>query len=214
MENINASKSVADLLGSQLKQAFAQTFSKKEVSDASLNLKEETPLAPNSEKNEKTRELLQQRAEQSFRKVEVNELKSTIGEDQQFLKITLKNKLMEYGVHPNTRISLSKDVSGDLKVTGPMLKSELEKINQDLNNDANLKSAFQRVSQHEPTLSYVSNVVKLSQAYGANNNLFNSLISEDNNYNKLSDISHRYESMRTHNKDTAQQLETGFEFKL
>ena len=158
MANINASRTVTDLLGSQLKQVFSQTFSKKEMSNASLDLKEETPSAQHSENNERTRELLEQRAEQSFRKVEINELKSTIGEDQQFLKITLKNKLLEYGVNPNTRVSLTKDVSGDLKVTGPMLRSELEKINQDLNNDTNVKSAFQRVSQHEPTLQYLQHL--------------------------------------------------------
>ncbi|WP_197469937.1 hypothetical protein, partial [Oleiphilus sp. HI0117] len=71
------------------------------------------------------------------------------------------------------------------------------KISTDLNNNKHFKEAFQRLSKQQPTLDYVDNVVKISGAYGVGNNLFNELISEQNEHNKLNDIAHRYEALKT-----------------
>lgn len=144
----------------------------------------------------------------SNKKVDVEEFKSKLGQDQAFLKETLKNKLAEYNLNPRTQLSIEKDIYGKIDVKGAMRPSDHEKLTTDLNNNRHFKDAFQRLSKQQPTLDYVDNVVKLSSAYGVGNTLFNELLSEKNEHNGLNDIAHRYESMKT---NQAQSSENGIE---
>ena len=142
----------------------------------------------------------------NIKKVKVETYKNELGRDNAIVQETLKNKLAEYKLSANTQLKVEKDMFGNVSIKGALLQSDIERINEDLNNSAAFKDAFSRLSQQQPTLNYVDNVVKISSAYGVANNLFNSLISEDNEYNKLNDIAHRYDTLRntTAVKDTIQ----------
>ncbi len=161
--------------------------------------------------------LRQQQLSQPVKAVAVEEFKSQLGQDQAFIKETLRNKLSEYQLSPHTRLSLSKDAFGQLELKGPALQSTLEQIANDLNKSQPFKQAFDRVSQQQPTLNYVDNVVKIAKAYGVSNNLFNSLISEEAEYNGLNDIAHRYQAMKATSPvtaDSAMMDGQRFEFSL
>jgi len=142
----------------------------------------------------------------NIKKVKVEAYKNELGRDNAIVQETLKNKLAEYRLSTNTQLKVEKDMFGNVSIKGALLQSDLERISEDLNNSETFKDSFSRLSQQQPTLNYVDNVVKLSSAYGVGNNLFNSLISEDNEYNKLNDIAHRYDTLRntTAMKDTLQ----------
>ncbi|MFE8071983.1 hypothetical protein QQM79_13075 [Marinobacteraceae bacterium S3BR75-40.1] len=125
------------------------------------------------------------------------EYKHRVAEDRVFVKETLRHKLSECGLNPNTRLSVGKNTLGKLEIQAHMPADTRERIEQDLNNNHAFRAAFNRLSVNQPTLDYVSNVMKLSDAYGTNNDLFNSLVSENERFNGLQDIAHRYEAMRS-----------------
>jgi hypothetical protein len=211
MDQVNQKPSTNGL-GFHLKNVFsrASQVSAPEAAQA----ENELSTAKQDTQENPTLARLKVRAEQSFRKVELQTLKVEIAQDKNYVQQTLKNKLSEYGINPNTPVSLSKDFTGNLILKGQALNSQLDKINQDLNKDVNLKASFNRLSKQEPTLSYIDNVVKLSKAYGANNNLFNSLISEREEFNQLKDISLRYESMKSKNAGLSASEAPPFEIRL
>lgn len=152
--------------------------------------------------------------EPTINKVSVNAFKQSLGQDNAYIKETLKNKLAEFNLNPNTPLSLGRDVFGNLEIKGPLLQGDIEQIRQDLEKSPEFMNAFHRLSQHQPTLDYVDNVVKLSKAYGVSNTLFNSIVSEDQQFNGLNDIAHRYQAMKTNNDIHAEEpLEAGH-FKL
>ena len=136
------------------------------------------------------------------KRVDLETFKSELGQDQAFLKETLKNKLAEYKLNPRTQLAVQKDIYGNIELKGAMRPIDQEKLTTDLNNNKHFKDAFQRLSKQQPTLDYVDNVVKISSTYGVGNNLFNELISEQSEHNNLRDIAHRYESLKTNKVDT------------
>jgi len=147
--------------------------------------------------------LKQLESRQVLRNLKVETYKSELGQDNSYIKETLRNKLSEYNLSPNTRLSVSRDMFGNIEVKGALLNTDLERINEDLNASSSFKDAFSRVSQQQPTLNYVDNVVKLSKAYGVGNSLFNSLVSEETEFNKLNDIAHRYQALKSSNEPIA-----------
>ncbi len=156
-------------------------------------------------------------SQQMFRNVQVESYKSEVGQDSSYVKETLRNKLSEYNLSPNTRLTVSKDLFGNIEVKGTLMHSDLEQINADLNGSETFKEAFNRLSQQQPTLNYVDNVVKLSKAYGVGNSLFNSLVSEESEFNKLNDIAHRYQAMKSSNDPADSGMDSGdnrFQFVL
>tara|TARA_R110001599_G_scaffold3534_5_gene19497 strand:+ start:5138 stop:5773 length:636 start_codon:yes stop_codon:yes gene_type:complete len=143
--------------------------------------------------------LIMQQAANPIKKVKVESFKGELGQEKTFINETLKNKLAEYKLNPNTRLNIQKDAFGQIELEGAALPSDLESLSRDLNNNKLFKSSFDKLSQQEPTLKYVDNVVKISKVYGVQNSLFNSLISEQNEFNKLNDIAHRYEALKNSN---------------
>ena len=133
----------------------------------------------------------------ALKKLPVDDFKQSLGSDNSYLKETLKVKLNEFNLNPNTPLSLSKDTFGNLEIKGPLLQGDIDRITKDLEQSPAFMNAFGRVSQHQPTLDYVDNVVKISKAYGVSNTLFNSLVSEDSQFNGLTDIAHRYQTLRS-----------------
>ncbi len=135
----------------------------------------------------------------SVKKIQVESFKGEVGQEKTFIKETLKSKLAEYNLNPHTQLSVSKDMFGRIEIKGAIPEGLHEKISLDLNNNKMFKAAFDKLSKEEPTLNYVDNVVKLSKVYGVENSLFNSLISEQKEFNRLNDIAHRYEALKQTN---------------
>ncbi|WP_156502725.1 MULTISPECIES: hypothetical protein [unclassified Oleiphilus] len=179
-------------LGTQLKNAF------KTLSSSSSNTPQ--PIAESSAESEipstSSIQGLEQIAEQKKRKdVQVKNLTKEIGEQRAYLNEVIKNKLSEYGLAPNTQLKIEKLANGKLAVQGPVVQSQLERIGFELSQDNHFVSAYTAVSKQNPTLEYASNVNKLTQAYGQTNKVFQSLLSEKNEFNQLKDITLRYQSL-------------------
>lgn len=145
----------------------------------------------------------------------VNHFKTELGQDATFVKETLKAKLSEYNLNPNTQVLVKRDMFGSIDLKGAILQTDIERIKTDLNNSQAFKDAFGRLSQQQPTLNYVDNVVKLTNAYGVGNSLFNSLVSDEQEFNQLNDISHRYEALKSNAAETPDsEFNSEYEFIL
>lgn len=132
----------------------------------------------------------------SPKKVHVNEYKDAVGKDSAFVKDTLRNKLAEVGMNPEMKLEISKDLFGSFQAKGNGMPHAMEQVNTDLNNNKAFRDAFNRLSTDQPTLNYVDNVVKVANAYGVANNVFTSLVSSTSDNNGLSDIAHRYDTLK------------------
>jgi hypothetical protein len=137
------------------------------------------------------------------KKIQIDTYKGELGQEKSYIRETLKNKLAEYKLNPKTQLSIEKDPFGKIRVNGSLALADLEKLGTDLNNNKLFKSAFDKLSKNEPTLNYVDNIVKISKVYGVENSLFNSLISEQSEFNRLNDIAHRYEALKQNNVSPA-----------
>lgn len=126
----------------------------------------------------------------------LKDYKHSVAQDVAFVRETLRHKLAEYDLPPGTRMGISKNSLGQIEIDARMPDETRNRIEQDLSQSLAFKGAFDRLSVNQPTLDYVDNVMKLSQAYGIRNSLFDSLISRDDNFNGLQDIAHRYQSIR------------------
>lgn len=125
----------------------------------------------------------------------LKEYKFSVAQDAAFVRETLRHKLAEYEMPAGTRMGISKDAIGHIEIDSRMPDEVRGRIEQDLNQSQAFKTAFDRLSVNQPTLDYVDTVMKLSQAYGTRNSLFDSLISRDGSFNGLQDIAHRYQSV-------------------
>ncbi|MDX1754734.1 MAG: hypothetical protein R3175_01605 [Marinobacter sp.] len=126
----------------------------------------------------------------------IGEYKSRVGQDSAFVKETLRHKIAEYGVHPGTRMSVTKADDGSLHLQAAIPTQKREQIEQDLNHNTAFREAFNRLSNQEPTLAFVDTALKLNKAYGTSNSLLDSLVSENEQFNGLNDLVHRYDSIR------------------
>lgn len=122
--------------------------------------------------------------------------KQTVGQDLAFVRETLRHKLAEYNLQPATALNVSKNENGNVAVEGKIADKTRALIEKDLNVNKNFKDAFNRLSVNEPTLDFMDNALKLNQAYGVNNPLLDTLISENQQFNGLQDLVHRYDTMR------------------
>ncbi len=129
-------------------------------------------------------------------KIPLQDFQTSVGQDQAMIQATLRNKLAEYGLRPNTKAEILRDGQGMLRLMANAPQALLSQISQDLNNNGEFRAAFARLSQNQPTLDYVANVKKLSSAYGSANKLFNSLVSTHGDNNSLSDIATRYDNLK------------------
>lgn len=139
------------------------------------------------------------------RRLAMADYKQTVGQDLAFVRETLRHKLAEYNLHPATALNVSKNEDGRVTVEGKIADNVRIQIEKDLNVNKNFKEAFNRLSVNEPTLHFMDNALKLNQAYGVNNPLLDTLISENQQFNGLQDLVHRYDTMRR--SVSAEQLE-------
>ena len=122
--------------------------------------------------------------------------KQTVGQDLAFVRETLRHKLAEYNLQPATALNVSKYENGSVAVEGKIADKTRALIEKDLNVNKNFKDALNRLSVNEPTLDFMDNALKLNQAYGVNNPLLDTLISENQQFNGLQELVHRYDTMR------------------
>ena len=139
--------------------------------------------------------------------LQMTEYRQTIGQDLAFVRETLRHKLAEYQLNPATRLEVSKDENGGIRLGGNLPPDTQEKIAQDLNNSKPFREAFSRLSASEPTLHFMDNALKLNKAYGVNNSLLDAMVSEKQEFNGLQDLIHRYDSLR---RSTAASDGSGF----
>lgn len=130
------------------------------------------------------------------RNLAITDYRQTVGQDFAFVKETLRHKLAEYNVHPATAVEVSKNSDGTIGIAGNIAEETRAQIENDLNINTELKNAVNRLSVNEPTLHFVDNALKLNQAYGVNNPVLETLISENQQFNGLQDLVHRYDSLR------------------
>ncbi|SDX65162.1 hypothetical protein [Marinobacter mobilis] len=126
----------------------------------------------------------------------INQYKTSVGQDTSYVRETLRHKIAEYGIHPGTRMSVSKAPEGTLALQAAIPAEKRQQIEQDLNNNQTFRDAFSRLSTNEPTVSFVDTAMKLNKAYGVSNPLLDSLVSENEQFNGLGDLVHRYDSIR------------------
>ncbi|WP_372971693.1 hypothetical protein [Marinobacter sp.] len=124
------------------------------------------------------------------------EYKQTVGQDLAYMRETLRHKLAEYKLNPATNVEVSKDEGGNISLGGGIPEQTRGRIEKDLNNSKPFREAFSRLSASEPTLHFMDNALKLNKAYGVTNSLLDTLVSDNQQFNGLQDLAHRYDSMR------------------
>ena len=126
----------------------------------------------------------------------LREFKDYVARDSNFVKETVGTKLSELGVDLGTRISIRKNSLGDLEVDAKVPAESRDQIENDLNQNRAFKAAFNRLSVNQPTVEYLDNVSRISQAYGESNSMLESIVSENPDNNSLQDLAHRYQELR------------------
>lgn len=113
------------------------------------------------------------------------EYKQTVGQDLAYMRETLRHKLAEYKLNPATNVEISRGDDGNISLGGGIPEQTRNRIEQDLNNSKPFREAFSRLSASEPTLHFVDNALKLNKAYGVNNSLLDTLVSDNQQFNGL-----------------------------
>ncbi|MCK7544857.1 hypothetical protein MLC59_11865 [Marinobacter bryozoorum] len=150
-------------------------------------------------------------------RLSVAEYRQQVGQDIAYVRETLRHKLAEYGMQPNTQIAAARTASGEVSVQGRMPEQPRQRIEQDLNNSAEFRDALKRLSVNEPTLAFVDTALKLNQAYGTSNTVLDTLVSDNQQFNGLQDLVHRYDSIRktfASNDGSAAEAARDYAFRL
>ncbi|MCH8499552.1 MAG: hypothetical protein LAT63_13830 [Marinobacter sp.] len=186
-------------------QAAADHRTQRQAATDKAQSKATDTAADNSSGNTDSVTLSAERARVFKPQLKIQHYKYDIGQDHAVVKETLRHKLAEYELNPATRIGVEKDPGGKITLNARMPDAVRARIEQDLNNNQQFKSAFYRLSVNEPALEFVDNVMKLNHAYGVKNPLLDSITSENEQFNGLQDLVHRYDTLRRN--VSAQQVE-------
>lgn len=154
------------------------------------------PASPGDDRFTPSGDLLSDAGRLKSQKLPLSDYKQTVGQDLAFIRETLRHKLAEYNLNPATAVSVNKDDDGKIEVGGKLTEETRTRIEGDLNLNKNFTDAFSRLSVNEPTLHFMDNALKLNQAYGVNNSLLDTLVSENQQFNGLQDLVHRYDTLR------------------
>ena len=126
----------------------------------------------------------------------MQEFKNAVARDSGFVKETIGTKLQELEVDLGTRMAVRRNNLGDIEMDAQIPQETRDRIENDLNQNRAFKAAFNRLSTNQPTVEYLENVSRISQAYGEGNSMLESLVSESPENNRLQDIAHRYQELR------------------
>lgn len=130
------------------------------------------------------------------RRLAMADYKQTVGQDLAFVRETLRHKLAEYQLSPASKMDVSKSDNGGVRLGGNLPPDISARIEKDLNNSKPFREAFSRLSASEPTLHFMDNALKLNKAYGVSNSLLDTITSENQQFNGLQDLVHRYDTLR------------------
>lgn len=180
--------------GSQFQQATARKAAEPQAGAAGKARQASTANAHQG--NDDTFTLTGGKPGSKTGRLSVNEYRQQVGQDIAFVRETLRHKLAEYGMQPTTQIAASRGAGGEVEVQGRMPEQPRQRIQQDLNNSREFRDALQRLSVNEPTLEFVDTALKLNQAYGTSNTVLDTLVSDNQQFNGLQDLVHRYDSIR------------------
>jgi len=126
----------------------------------------------------------------------IRDYKDAVAQDSHFLKETVSTKLSELNLDQGTRIAVRRNGLGDLEVNSKIPPETRDRIENDLNQNRAFKAAFSRLSVNQPTVEYLENVSRISQAYGEGNSMLESIVSDNPENNSLEDLAHRYQELR------------------
>jgi hypothetical protein len=180
--------------GSQLQQATARNA--PDPQSATTGKASQARRADSRQGNDDTFTLSGGKPQSKTGRLSVSEYRQQVGQDLAFVRETLRHKLAEYSMQPTTQIAASRSASGDVEVHGRMPEQPRQRIEQDLNNSREFRDALQRLSVNEPTLAFVDTALKLNQAYDTSNTVLDTLVSDNQQFNGLQDLVHRYDSIR------------------
>ncbi|XOZ33838.1 hypothetical protein ACMDCT_00945 [Halomonadaceae bacterium KBTZ08] len=148
----------------------------------------------------------------------MQEFKNAVARDSGFVKETIGTKLQELQVDLGTRMAVRRNNLGDIEMDAQIPPETRERIENDLNQNRAFKAAFNRLSTNQPTVEYLENVSRISQAYGEGNSMLESLVSETPENNRLQDIAHRYQELRkqvmSDEANAGQDPASGFEIRF
>ncbi|UZD67284.1 MULTISPECIES: hypothetical protein [Marinobacter] len=150
-------------------------------------------------------------------RLSVTEYRQQVGQDIAYVRETLRHKLAEYGMQPTTQIAVSRTSSGEVSIQGRMPEQPRQRIEQDLNNSREFRDTLKRLSVNEPTLAFVDTALKLNRAYGTSNTVLDTLVSDNQQFNGLQDLVHRYDSIRktfASNDGRVSETTRGYAFRL
>ncbi len=183
-------------LGERTQQQGSPSQTEKPEAEKPANAMAEDPvtLAERQNKNDRVKDL------------PIQDYRHSVANDSRFVKETLGTKLSELDVSLDTKVSVKKSSGGGIEVEAKVPEETRQRIENDLNQNRHFKAAFDRLSVNQPTLDYLDNVSKISQAYGTNNSLLESLVSEREDNNELQDIAHRYQQMQKQLATESEQL--------
>ena len=180
--------------GTQFQQAATRRNADAQPASAG---KAATPQGPDQAgKNDDRFTLTGGQPQSKTGRLSVAEYRQQVGQDIAYVRETLRHKLAEYGMQPTTQISAARTSSGDVSVQGRMPEQPRQRIEQDLNNSRDFRDALKRLSVNEPTLAFVDSALKLNHAYGTSNTVLDTLVSDNQQFNGLQDLVHRYDSIR------------------
>lgn len=153
------------------------------------------PTAPQEEVNYPQIKLSGQEPAQPRPKVELKNFQQQLGQDAALVQNTLRQKLAEYGLPGHTQIQVFRDETGNFKLKGNTKPDTAQKIEFDLNQNPDFKQQFLRLAQHRPTLDYLQNINRIKSTYGGENQVLNSLLSENPANNSLQAIAQRFDRL-------------------
>ena len=148
----------------------------------------------------------------------MQEFKNAVARDSGFVKETIGTKLQEMQVDLGTRMAVRRNSLGDIEMDAQIQPETRDRIENDLNQNRAFKAAFTRLSTNQPTVEYLENVSRISQAYGEGNSMLESLVSDSPENNRLQDIAHRYQELRkqvmTDESGAGEDPAAGFEIRF
>lgn len=178
--------------GTQFQQA-ASARSKAESAPAAVKpASEEPPAAASDDRFTRSGQM----GSDKTGRLSVKTYQQQVGQDLAYVKETLRHKLAEYGLKPTTQVAVNRSAAEGIQLEGRMPEEPRLQIQNDLNKSQAFRDAFSRLSVNEPTLKFVDTALKLNKAYGTSNTVLETLVSDNQQFNGLQDLVHRYDSIR------------------
>ena len=198
--------------GTQFQQATARKSA--DAQPAPAGKADQSQATASHQGNDDTFTLTGSKPKTKTGRLSVTQYRQQVGQDLAFVRETLRHKLAEYGMQPTTQIAASRATNGEVQVQGRMPEQPRQRIEQDLNNSREFREAMQRLSVNEPTLAFVDTALKLNQAYGTSNTVLDTLVSDNQQFNGLQDLVHRYDSIRRNFATDAVATSREYAFRL